>query len=105
MSNPSASDKPTESGTLAAIGKRFRQLRLARNISQEDLAAGSAVGLSTVKRLESGRGCNLAALVQLLDALGYADALPQLFERLSEQEASGKDDRRRASTLRKPPSD
>lgn len=90
---------------MTAIGKRFRQLRLARNISQQDLAVESAVGLSTVKRLESGRGCNLAALVQMLDALGYTEALPNFFERLIEQEASGKGERRRASAVRKAPSE
>lgn len=90
---------------MTAIGKRFRQLRLARNISQEDLAVESDVGLSTVKRLESGRGCNLAALVQMLDALGYRFALPEFLERLTEQEASHKGERRRASAVRKSASD
>ena len=101
MSKPNAADTPTESGSMTVIGKRFRELRLARNISQEDLAADASVGLSTVKRLESGRGCNLAALVQMLNALGYTDALPDLFERLGEQESRGRGERRRASAARK----
>lgn len=90
---------------LARLGERFRRLRLVRNISQEALAESSGVGLSTLKRFESGRGCNLAALVQLLVALGYLGELESFFAQLAEREegatpADG-DMRRRASSPRK----
>ena len=45
------------------LGERLRALRLARNLSQQDLAAMSGVSLSTVRRLESaGQGGFLAQL-------------------------------------------
>ncbi|MFI2809686.1 MULTISPECIES: helix-turn-helix domain-containing protein [Microbulbifer] len=91
--------------SLAQLGEHFRRLRLARNIPQETLAAESGLGLSTVKRLENGRGCNLSAMLQLLAALGYADRLEQFFAQLAVEAARESDDsmgdRRRASAPRK----
>ncbi|MGL6161071.1 helix-turn-helix domain-containing protein [Microbulbifer sp.] len=90
---------------LVRLGERFRRLRLARNISQEALAENSGVGLSTLKRFESGRGCNLAALVQLLAALGHLGELESFFAQLAERgegvSPTDGDTRRRASSPRK----
>lgn len=68
---------------LGRLGEHFRRLRLARNVSQEALAENSGVGLSTLKRFESGRGCNLVALVQLLEALGHLGELESFFVQLA----------------------
>lgn len=91
---------------LARLGERFRRLRLVRNISQEALAENSGVGLSTLKRFENGRGCNLVALVQLLAALGHLGELESFFAQLAERGGEGAthtdgDMRRRASSPRK----
>ncbi|MCW8127138.1 helix-turn-helix domain-containing protein [Microbulbifer halophilus] len=89
---------------LTQIGDHVRHLRLSANISQEELAATSGVGLSTLKRLERGEGCNLAALLQVLEPLDAAGKLEAFFARLAgEVRTSGPDgERRRASSLRRP---
>ncbi|MFC6632000.1 helix-turn-helix domain-containing protein [Microbulbifer taiwanensis] len=91
---------------LVQLGEDFRRLRLARNIAQDALAADAGVGLSTLKRLEVGRGCNLAALVQLLSALGCAEQFESFFAQLAGgvtgERADPADQRRRASSPRKP---
>ncbi|WP_250461047.1 helix-turn-helix domain-containing protein [Microbulbifer litoralis] len=95
----------TQQGSLSVeIGNHIRQLRLAANISQEELAAASGVGLSTLKRLERGAGCNLAALLQLLESLGCADRLGAFFAGLVAEARSGGavGERRRASSARRP---
>ncbi|SDZ85234.1 helix-turn-helix domain-containing protein [Microbulbifer marinus] len=92
---------------LEQLGDHFRRLRLARNVSQETLANESGVGLSTLKRLENGRGCNLMALVQLLEALGCLNDLESFFARLSASDGhtalAGGDARKRASNRRRQP--
>lgn len=99
--------KLRERELLESLGKHFRHLRLARNISQEALASDSGVGLSTLKRLENGRGCNLAALIQLMAALGCDDRFESFFAQLASDAAEGDpaDSRRRASSPRKPAAD
>ena len=86
------------------LGESFRRLRLAENIPQDTLAARADVGLSTLKRLERGEGCNLSALVQLLDSLGYADHIESFFAQLADnahkRESSLPESRRRASSPR-----
>lgn len=90
---------------LIRLGEHFRRLRLARNIPQESLASASGLGLSTVKRLENGRGCNLSAMVQLLGALGYGARLEDFLGELADEAARQSDDivseRRRASAARR----
>lgn len=96
------SPKNREQKLLKSLGEQIRRLRLAHNVSQEALAIGSGIGLSTLKRLESGRGCNLSVLVQLLVALGYEDRLERFFAQLAEEASGGRvPGRRRASSPRK----
>ncbi|MBK6613045.1 helix-turn-helix transcriptional regulator [Ottowia sp.] len=61
------------------LGERVRTLRLARNLSQQDLASMSGVSLSTVRRLEAGGQGGIQALVQVALALGAAEGLQGLF--------------------------
>ena len=61
------------------LGERLRALRLARNLSQQDLAAMSGVSLSTVRRLESAGQGGIQALVQVALALRATDGLQDLF--------------------------
>ncbi|MCX2795164.1 helix-turn-helix domain-containing protein [Microbulbifer thermotolerans] len=94
--------KIREQRLLCRLGKQVRHLRLAHNISQKDLASGSGIGLSTLKRLENGQGCNLAALVQLLVALNCDDKVDVLFAQLAEDVAGSRAAiRSRASSPRK----
>ncbi|WP_193164823.1 helix-turn-helix domain-containing protein [Microbulbifer hainanensis] len=89
---------------MQSLGESFRRLRLAENVSQETLAARADVGLSTLKRLERGEGCNLSALVQLLESLAYADQFESFFAQLAEnaskRDSSLPESRRRASSPR-----
>ena len=63
------------------IGERVRALRLARNVSQAELAAMAGSSLSSVRRLEaSGHGA-LELLVRVAQALQAADGLDGLFVR------------------------
>ena len=89
---------------LQQIGEQFRQLRLAHNISQDELATSSGVGVSTLKRLEKGKGCNLAAFVQLMVALDYGTEIRDQLARLVREASGGVSSqarpRRRASSPR-----
>ena len=61
------------------LGERVRALRLARNLSQQELAGMSGVSLSTVRRLEAGGQGGIQALVQVALALGAAEGMQELF--------------------------
>ncbi|MBS0465744.1 MAG: helix-turn-helix transcriptional regulator [Proteobacteria bacterium] len=61
------------------LGERVRLLRLARNLSQQELAGMSGVSLSTVRRLEASGQGGLQTLVQVAQALGAVDGLQGLF--------------------------
>jgi transcriptional regulator with XRE-family HTH domain len=58
------------------LGERLRALRLRKNRTQEELAATTALSLSTIKALETGKGklANLIAVLRELDALDSLDA-------------------------------
>ncbi len=62
---------------LAALGDQLRDLRLARNLGQADLAMRAGVARSAVQNLEAGRG-NLNTLVRVVRALDREDWLSAL---------------------------
>jgi transcriptional regulator with XRE-family HTH domain len=69
------SSRSRQSPTLLALGKAIRQLRVAKGISQEELALRAEVDRSYVGRVE--RGDNNAAiltLAKLAKALGVSVA-------------------------------
>lgn len=51
------------------LGQRCRALRLARNVSQAELAARAGVSLSSIRRLESGGRGTIDLLVRVAQAL------------------------------------
>ena len=57
----------------------MRLLRLARNLSQQELAGMGGVSLSTVRRLEASGQGGIQTLVQVAQALGAVDGLQGLF--------------------------
>jgi transcriptional regulator with XRE-family HTH domain len=65
---------------LRALGARARQLRLIRELKQEELAARAGVGVATVQRFEKTGAASLASALRIATAL-HADAG---FERLFE---------------------
>jgi transcriptional regulator with XRE-family HTH domain len=69
----------TDDTLLSALGARLARLRLAKNLTQQQLAEQAGLGLRTVQRLELGaaatqlsgfvRVCRVLGLVERLDAL------------------------------------
>jgi len=51
------------------IGKSLKQIRLNKNLSQEQIANKSGLDRATIIRMESGRAVTLLTLVQVLRAL------------------------------------
>lgn len=70
--------RPPES-VCRTLGERARALRLARNLSQQELANMGGVSLSTVRRLEARGQGGIQTLVQVAQALGVAEGLEGLF--------------------------
>jgi len=66
----------TDDALLKAIGERLARLRLARNLTQQQLAQEAGVGVRTVQRLESGLAATqLSGFVRVCRALGLLDRL------------------------------
>lgn len=71
--------KLTDEALLKLIGKRLAAIRLARNLTQQQLAEQAGLGLRTVQRLELGaaatqlsgflRVCRVLDLVEHLETL------------------------------------
>ncbi|MGV3614028.1 MAG: helix-turn-helix domain-containing protein [Fimbriimonas sp.] len=59
-----------ESATLADIGARIRSLRLARGLTQVELAAEAGVHRTVVARAEAGGDCRWSSVQKIAVALG-----------------------------------
>lgn len=66
--------------SLAALGARAQQLRLSRNLTQQELATNAGVGLKQLRRFESTGDGTLETAVRIAVALGAQDAFGALFE-------------------------
>lgn len=62
----------------ADLGKRLMQLRLARNVNQQQLAREAGVSRRTVTRLENGESVSLDTLLRVMRALGIIGRLAPL---------------------------
>jgi transcriptional regulator with XRE-family HTH domain len=72
--------RENNSSLLEGIGERLRQLRLAANLTREQLATDTGVSADTVRNAESGRNVSLETLVRLLRGLGELQRLQGLLE-------------------------
>ena len=61
------------------IAQRARQLRLAQNITQEELSTHAGVSLGSLKRFERTGEVSLNNLLRLAIALNATDAFRQIF--------------------------
>jgi transcriptional regulator with XRE-family HTH domain len=60
------------------LGQQIRQLRLGRNLTQDDLAHQANIDRTTVTRIEKGEGGSLKSLVQIARVLGREEWLGAL---------------------------
>jgi transcriptional regulator with XRE-family HTH domain len=68
----------TDSAIAKELGKSIKQMRLNRNMSQEELAEKSGINRVTISRMETGQAINLLTMIQLLRALDRLDLLNNL---------------------------
>jgi len=74
----------TDEALLKLIGERLARLRLAKNLTQGQLAEQAGLGVRTVQRLELGTATQLAGFVRVCRVLG----LVERFEALLPEEAA-----------------
>lgn len=65
----------TSRSLRAELGGRLARQRLARNVTQEALAAAAGIGLRTLRRVEAGEPSSLDSVLRIASALGLAGAL------------------------------
>ena len=70
----------TAADIVKLLCDRSRKERLARQMTQADVAARSGVGVNTVSNLEAGKNVGFENLVKVAMVLGYGDALEGLFK-------------------------
>ena len=59
----------TDKAILSMLGRRIAERRLAKNLTQNDLAIQAGVSKSTVVRIEDGASTQLANLIRILRVL------------------------------------
>ncbi|RDH89274.1 MAG: XRE family transcriptional regulator [endosymbiont of Seepiophila jonesi] len=64
----------TDKAVLTELGKRFWELRLRKNLTQQQLAGRTLLSLSTIKALEAGKA-KLSTLVAVLRELGALESI------------------------------
>lgn len=68
--------KMTDQALLRLIGERLAGLRLARNLTQQQLAEQAGLGLRTVQRLELGEAATqLSGFIRVCRVLGLVENL------------------------------
>ncbi|HEY9281555.1 MAG TPA: helix-turn-helix transcriptional regulator [Eoetvoesiella sp.] len=62
------------------LGARLKIARLAKGLSQAELATRAGISLSTVKKLEKTGDCVLATLIKVAQALRIEGSFAELFK-------------------------
>lgn len=89
---------------LEELGKRIKEIRLSRSMSQKELAYYSGVAQSTLIRIENGEGGNLENLMKImriLDLLQNFDLLVPEQELTPEEIFANVSKRKRAPKVKK----
>lgn len=65
---------------IMALGKRFKEYRIASQMTQAEVSEKSRVSLPTIKRFELGLTYNITMgnFISLLKAIDYADGLAEI---------------------------
>lgn len=72
----------TDKEVLERIGARLKDIRIAQNVKQKDLAERSGLSNFSISQMETGHNTSLQSLIQVLRALGQMEMLaPLLRER------------------------
>lgn len=73
-----APDPRTDEAILAELGERLSAARLARDLTQAQLAREAGVAKRTLERMEAGASASMTSLIRVLRALGLLDRLDVL---------------------------
>jgi hypothetical protein len=65
----------TDGAILGTLGERVRRERLNQNRTQMNIAKDSGVALTSIQKLEGGKGCTLGTLIKILRALRKIEQL------------------------------
>ena len=65
---------------VMALGRRFKEYRIASQLTQAEVSEKSGVSLQTIKRFESGQTYNITMgnFIALLKAIDYVDGLTEI---------------------------
>jgi transcriptional regulator with XRE-family HTH domain len=63
---------------LEELSKRFRELRLKKNMQQKELSGYSGVAIGTIRRFENGETVSTESLVKIMRGLGILENLELL---------------------------
>lgn len=74
-----------EGEVLKELSVRFKQYRIAADMTQADLANKSSVSVRTISRFEKGEDIGLLTIVKLFKALGVAKNLEVLLPEMAQR--------------------
>jgi len=72
----------TDKAVEKEIGKRFKSLRLRKNMTQQALADASLLSLNVIKSLETGRG-KFSTIIAVLRELGALNDIKNFIPEIS----------------------
>jgi transcriptional regulator with XRE-family HTH domain len=68
----------SDTAILNKLGTRLKASRISSGLKQQELAAESGVGVSTIAKIESGQSVSLSLLVSVMRTLGLLENLDLL---------------------------
>lgn len=81
MTNMNILETNTDEAILAEIGQRIARRRLARQLTQAELAEQAGIGKRTLERVEAGQTAQFSTMLRIFRVLGW---LPKLDQMLAE---------------------
>lgn len=68
----------TDQEILNLVGKKLRELRMSKNVSQQALAQASGLSVFTISQTENGKNVSMLSIIKALRVLGYLQELHQI---------------------------
>ena len=68
----------SDRAVLEELGRRLREARLERNLSQAEVADDAGIGRVTLQRMEAGESPSLINFIRVLRALDLLEGLDRL---------------------------